>query len=289
MPALASVIVLTYKKFENIKNNLESILGQSYQNIEIIISDDGSENFDRNKIDNILKNKKQNIKKIKIIEHKINQGTVKNFNHAIKESEGEYILPLSQDDTFYSKDSILEIVKELEYKLIISGLRVTKADEEKELPTLIQREEYNKSENKYKHILNGENIFSGASTYYNRKIFKKYGYFDENQRLVEDYPYYLKLLREGEKIEILEKKLIYYGEDGVSTSAQKNKYFYLDFSKIYKREVSYNEGFLKRKLLFLSELNYIRYTKRYYRLKKEFIKFKYLDVYLKMKKSRRRQ
>lgn len=287
MAALASVIVLTYKNFENIKNNLESILEQSYENIEIIISDDGSENFNRNKIENILKNKKQNIKKIKIIEHEVNQGTVKNFNNAIKKSEGEYILPLSQDDRFYSKDSVIQIVKELEHRLIISGLRASKTEEEKELPTLIQREEYNKSKNKYRHILDVENIFSGASTYYNKKIFKKYGYFDENQRLVEDYPYYLKLLREGEKIEILEKKVIYYGENGVSTSDQKNKYFYLDFSKIYKRELFYNKGFLKRKLLFLSELNYIRYTKRYYRLKKEFIKLKYLDVYLKIKNKKK--
>ncbi|MGL5053359.1 MAG: glycosyltransferase family 2 protein [Cetobacterium sp.] len=285
MKDLASVIVLTYKNFENIEKNLKSILEQSYNNIEIIISDDGSENFNIEKIQNILKNRKSNVKEIKIIAHKTNQGTVKNFNNAIKESQGDYIIPLSQDDTFYSKAAIEEIVEKLKEKLIVSGLRVIKnyKNIEIELPTLMQRQDYKNSSNKYIYLLESENIFSGASTYYNKLIFEKYGYFDEEQRLVEDFSYYLKVLREGEEIYLLEKKIIYYGENGVSTKTEKNKFFYLDFFRIYKRESYYNKGFLKRKLLYLSEINYNRYNKKYYRLKKEFIKIKYLDVYFKMK------
>ena len=42
---LVTIIVLTYKDFSGLNKTMEAILEQTYQNIEIIISDDGSENY----------------------------------------------------------------------------------------------------------------------------------------------------------------------------------------------------------------------------------------------------
>ena len=42
---LVTIIVLTYKDFSGLNKTVEAILEQTYQNIEIIISDDGSENY----------------------------------------------------------------------------------------------------------------------------------------------------------------------------------------------------------------------------------------------------
>lgn len=291
MDKLASIIVLTYKNFKNIKKNIESILQQDYKHIEILISDDGSENFDREYIEELLKKKKENIVSTKIIRHNQNQGIVKNLNNAIKESKGQYIIPLSQDDYFYSRSSVTEIVERLDNSLIVSGLRVIKEnDKEVQFPTERDIEDYKKSKNKYEYMLLKNNIFSGASTYYNKKIFYINGYFDEKCTLVEDFPYYLKFLRNGGKIEILEKKTIYYGKGGLSSSNEKNKIFYLDFFKIYRDESIYNKGYLKRYLMFLAENNFNRYNKKFYKLKKEMIKLKYIDIYIKMrlKKIKRR-
>ena len=41
-----SVIVPIYKKYDNLKKNLISIFIQSYNEIELIITDDGSNNFE---------------------------------------------------------------------------------------------------------------------------------------------------------------------------------------------------------------------------------------------------
>ena len=55
MEKLVSVVILTYKNFGGIEKNLNSIFEQDYPNIEIIISDDCSGNFDSNYIENLLK------------------------------------------------------------------------------------------------------------------------------------------------------------------------------------------------------------------------------------------
>lgn len=45
MRSLVSVIVLSYKNIKGIYDTVDSILKQDYDNIEIVISDDGTPNF----------------------------------------------------------------------------------------------------------------------------------------------------------------------------------------------------------------------------------------------------
>ena len=105
---LVSVIVLTYKKFDNIEENLSSILEQDYSNMEIIIQDDGSPNFPLQRIEDFFM--AHNISVYKIEHNEINLGTVRNYNHAMDISNGEIIIPLSQDDRFYDSHCVSDIV-----------------------------------------------------------------------------------------------------------------------------------------------------------------------------------
>ena len=67
MNKLLSMIVLSYKNIPGIYETLESILNQSYSDIEIIISDDATPDF-KSEIPSIQKyieeNGKQNIKNV---------------------------------------------------------------------------------------------------------------------------------------------------------------------------------------------------------------------------------
>ena len=86
---LFSVIILTYNNTEYLFGLLDSLFKQTYNNIELIISDDASTSFDMNKIDNYIKsNKKNNIVSYQIIIRKKNGGTVKNINGALKRCNG---------------------------------------------------------------------------------------------------------------------------------------------------------------------------------------------------------
>ena len=107
---LVTIVVLTYHKFEGIKQNLESIAKQAYPNIEVIIQDDGSPNFNR---DNLEMMCKDILKKETWVVHQNekNMGTVRSFNTAVNMASGEFIFPLSQDDQFYDETAVENIVR----------------------------------------------------------------------------------------------------------------------------------------------------------------------------------
>ena len=87
-----SIIICCYNSEKYIKETIDSILNQTYNNIELIIIDDGSTDNSRKIINNYLKNKK--IKKI----FQKNKGLNISNNIALKASNGEYILRLDADD-----------------------------------------------------------------------------------------------------------------------------------------------------------------------------------------------
>lgn len=53
-----SVVVLCYRHFEHLDNAISSVLSQDYKRIELIISDDGSDNFPTEKIHKFIEKNK---------------------------------------------------------------------------------------------------------------------------------------------------------------------------------------------------------------------------------------
>lgn len=91
---LISVAMCTYNGEKYIKEQLDSILQQTYKNIEVIITDDCSTD---NTIDIIQKYQK-NDDRVKLYINKTNLGFLKNFEYAISLCAGDYIALADQDD-----------------------------------------------------------------------------------------------------------------------------------------------------------------------------------------------
>lgn len=121
MNSLVSVIIPSYNREKTIVRAVESVLKQTYPNIEIIVVDDCSTD---NTIE-ILKDKYSNNRRIKIEQLSVNSGACVARNKGISLSKGAYIAFLDSDDEFYP-DKIQKQINQL--KLTNADLCVSDYD-----------------------------------------------------------------------------------------------------------------------------------------------------------------
>ncbi len=93
---LISVLMTTYNHEKYITESIDSITNQTYENLELIIINDGSTDKTEEKIQPYLENKK-----VKYI-NQANTGPSIAFNNGLKESKGDYIALMSGDDISYT-------------------------------------------------------------------------------------------------------------------------------------------------------------------------------------------
>ena len=103
-----SIIIPVYNISSYIYQCLESVINQTYKNIEIIIVDDGSTDFSGVICSSFAKKDKR----IKLI-RKQNEGLAEARKTGIKSSTGEYIFNLDGDD-WISKECIKDFVDSIE-------------------------------------------------------------------------------------------------------------------------------------------------------------------------------
>lgn len=105
-------------------------------------------------------------------------------------------------------------------------------------PSLYQVSLLDQSNHFFEYIMKYGNFVSGASTYYKKDIFDKYGFFDEKYRLLEDYPFYAKLALNNEKIGYLDYPTIQYELGGISTASNRNPLLDQDYVTLFKDVLS---------------------------------------------------
>ena len=115
-----TVCVCTYcSDYHKLFVTLESAIRQQGCSFEIVVSDDGTPNFERGLIEEWFH--KHNFWDYHIVVNLRNQGTVKNFYAAVSVAQGEYIKGISPGDYFYD-DHVLSkariFMQENQYKVV---------------------------------------------------------------------------------------------------------------------------------------------------------------------------
>ena len=90
---LISIITPVYNNEKYVKNAVESVLRQGFDDYEYIIVDDGSTDNTPQIVDEIAGKDKR----IRVI-HQKNQWIYASFNNGIKEAAGKYVYILNSDD-----------------------------------------------------------------------------------------------------------------------------------------------------------------------------------------------
>ena len=217
---LISFIIPIYRNFEGVYDTLQSVFEQDYPRIEIILSDDGSPNYE------------SEIPRLKayaeahrtgaierIIYHHLpeNQGTVKNANEAYHLAEGEYIKDLSPEDTLVGSDALTKYVQFLESSgKLICFCRQEGVSETGEIVKHLasSAEDYDTlrklSSQELRNRLFERNCLPGPAWFAKKELFERYGYYLPVTRLIEDYPYWLHLCEQQVPIGFMDDILIHY-------------------------------------------------------------------------------
>jgi len=101
---LFTVICLCFNHEKHVIESLDSVVNQSYKNIEIIIVDDFSSDNSTKTIQNWLKVSDTNLN-ISFIKNKENKGHTTSFNIALEVSKGCFVIDLATDDLL-NKDCV---------------------------------------------------------------------------------------------------------------------------------------------------------------------------------------
>ena len=103
MNPLVSVIITTYKRADMLGRAIESVLKQTYKPIEIIVVDDnGNVSEYRKQTEKVMSRYLSN-PNIYYIKHEINRNGAAARNTGIKNSKGQIITFLDDDDWYYSR------------------------------------------------------------------------------------------------------------------------------------------------------------------------------------------
>ena len=89
------VLMATYNGEKYLKEQIESVLNQTYKNIRLVISDDCS----KDGTINILK-QYENDERIEVHYHEKNQGYIKNFEYLLKQVKNNIYMLSDQDDVW---------------------------------------------------------------------------------------------------------------------------------------------------------------------------------------------
>ncbi len=226
---MVTIITMTYKNFSGIKKTVNSVLSQSYERIEYIISDDGSDNFPKDEIQNMIEGK---IHQQQIIQNMPNVGTVRNATGACKAAHGKYILFLSCGDVFYERDSVKKIVERFEKEQceLLAVRRVAFTGDYfpmffmPHLGAIKLLNKMNTSQKQYNAYITTHSwdAVSGSALYYKKEILEEYNYFDNKYRLWEDGPFIERYLRSNAITYAFDIIGIWYEYGGISTSKTPN-------------------------------------------------------------------
>lgn len=254
-----SVIVISYNNFRYIFQALDSILSQTYSNIQLIISDDGSEDFNEKKLKRYLKRKdKKNVTDLIININKENLGTVKHLEMLYPICTGELITIIAADDAFADKNVFRDFANEyLHYDKKVGVITSLLAM----CDTKLKKVNFIFTNEKDVALINSGNsrrlfeelayrcVMPSSGTVITPEVHKLIGKLSDDYSYVEDWNSHIRIARMGIQVRCLDRITVLHRDGGVSHGNKRVNYdvylkYYRDLLTLYEKEVKPHQQFL---------------------------------------------
>lgn len=242
---LISILCLSMNHEKYIQRSFESMLKQTYKNIEIIYVDNNSADKTFEIGCQILKSSGL---QYQVYKREKNYSITENLNFLTKKANGKYITILSGDD-FWEINNLEEKInffeKNPQYGMIYSGGYKYYYDTNE---AIVIPEKDCKSGWVFKEILK-DNFINAIGAVIKKTALEDVGLFDENS-LIEDWDLWIRIA-EKYPIGYLNKKLVYYGQRTGNNISKNNNYMDKGWEYILNKYKGHQEIEIAKKRLKL--------------------------------------
>ena len=229
-----SVIMSSYNRAQYIKEAIESILNQTYQDFELIIIDDCS----KKETQDVIEKYAQNDKRIIFLKNEHNMGQVLTRNRGLEIAKGEYIAILDDDDI--SLPTRFE--KQVEYMdknpdIMLSGTDIQTFDGDGTKTSWVDLFD----PEIISVLINFYNPFCASTLIFRNDFIKKHNIkYDNSVCHAEDYDLYRQFLVAGGKISNLPQVLVKYRvhNQSITHNKKSQKIQILALEKVKQRLLS---------------------------------------------------
>ena len=209
-----TVGIATYNSASFVEETLNSIYVQHYSDIHLIISDDYSTDDTKQLVENWIAKEdvKNRFLSIQFLSVDKNTGVSANCNKIIAASKTGWIKFIAGDDILLPnciQDNVNFIIKTPDAKILFSQVEVYNDTFEKEnyqrtTPEAFPLNLFNhtfSAKDQFKILCECDRIHFTPSFMFHKSAVLSVGGYDETERLVEDYPMWLKLTKAGFKLD----------------------------------------------------------------------------------------
>ncbi|MDA1669156.1 glycosyltransferase [Bacillus cereus] len=190
-------IIIPFYNCAFVDQAIKSALNQTYENIEVIVVDDGSTSYTE---------KIEFFKDRIVYIRKENGGTATAINTGIFAATGEYIAWLSSDDYFVPEkiSKQMNFMKQKNIDASFTNFDYINKDNQILIPWSCKR--FTNLEEVYKAYLTG-NAINGCTIIMKRSIFEKIGIFSPDFYYTHDYEMWFRMLVNGYEIHYYDEAL----------------------------------------------------------------------------------
>lgn len=235
-----SIITINYNNVDGLKKTIDSVLTQTWQDFEWIIIDGGSSDGSKD----LIEQTSQFCDKISFWCSEPDKGIYNAMNKGIKKSCGEYLNFMNSGDCFYSKYSLRDIFAlEYEEDILVGNALVSLNNKEYKFNDV--------SHCVYNFSFFFHTSFPHQAMFFKKKVFDKYGLYDENYKIVSDWKYTLETIYLNQvPVKYIPVKVCLYEGNGISTTNYvfKERIDVLNsyFPKILMDDIEYLESHKRR-------------------------------------------
>ena len=221
-----SIVLPTYNGEQYIKESIDSVLKQTYENWELLIVDDCStDNTAR-----IIQEYARKDSRIMVIRNEVNQKLPGALNTGFRAASGEYYTWTS-DDNMYDDDAIELMVdfleKNPEYGMVYYNIR-----------RLDENGNFSMGDDALEPQYLYTGSYIGACFMYRREVAETVGEYDPDMFLVEDYDYWLRISKRY-KLHFIPQCKYTYRVHSASLSTTRIGQFQVQAYRIRLRELDY--------------------------------------------------